>query len=128
VLLLRLLRQLIRSNHKRTREAQVHRRMILEVGTDTRSIDHSVDIKRVEQILRSNAAELKQTWRVDRTRRHDDILASNEPGAVREVAAVDLDSGSRSAVAFKDDLRTIVPHEQVQVGAVADGFIVGYAS
>lgn len=40
---------------------------------------------------------------------------------------MDLDSSSRSTVALEDDLSTIVPHEQVQVGAVADGLVVGYA-
>jgi L-asparaginase/Glu-tRNA(Gln) amidotransferase subunit D len=40
---------------------------------------------------------------------------------------VDLNTSSGSAVTLEDDLSTIVPHEQVQVGAVADGLVVGCA-
>lgn len=103
--------QSIRTHRRLTLEAQVHRRVILEVSTNTRCVDQSVDVKRFEEILRSNATELQQTWSVDGTRCHDDVARSNEPGSIDGVAAVNLDASSSSTVAIEDDLSAIVPHE-----------------
>ena len=114
-----------KTRHKLTLEAQVHGRVILEVSTNTWSINQSVDIKRLEQILRSNATELQQTWSVDGTGCHNDVARSNEPGSICRVAAMNLNASSSSAVALENDLRTIVPHKQMQVGAIADGLVVG---
>jgi len=116
-----------RPRHKLTLEAQVHRRVILEISTNTWCVNQSVDAKRIKQALRSNTAELQQTRSIDRTRCHDDVLRSDEPGVVRRVTAVDLNSSRSGAVAVEDGLSTVVPHEQMQVGAIADGLVVGCA-
>jgi hypothetical protein len=101
--------------------------MILEIGSHTRSINQNINIKRLEQILRTNPTELQQARSIDRTRSNNNIRRRNEPSIVRRVATTQHHTSRRSAITLEDDLAAIVPDEQVQVGAVADRLIVSYS-
>jgi hypothetical protein len=57
--------------------------VILEVGADTWCVHQSLDVKRIEQVLWSDATELKQTRGVDRTIGNNDVGRFDEPSTVR---------------------------------------------
>jgi hypothetical protein len=98
--------------------------VILEIGSHTRGINQNINIKRLEQVLRTNPTELQQARSIDRTGSNDYIRRRNEPSIVDRVATTQQHTSCRSAIALEDDLAAVVPDEQVQIGAVADWLVV----
>lgn len=96
-------------------------RMILEVGAYTRGVDDDINVQRLEEIGRPNAAELQYPRGVHSTSCKNDVLRCYEFG-LPAITADDFDA--RDAASVKLDRPAIVTDEEVEIRSIAGRGII----